>query len=135
MIRLQSDLAELCLAAIDHGLDSVSAEWDTRASLGVVLAAGGYPDSYKKGDPISGLDQPGGAHQKVFHAGTKLVDDEVVTNGGRVLCATALGNSVTEAQQQAYRWCLAAARPSVKILPTDRQRPNSKRVNADMPPP
>jgi len=103
MIRLQSDLAELCLAAIDHGLDSVSAEWDTRASLGVVLAAGGYPDSYKKGDPISGLDQPGGAHQKVFHAGTKLVDDEVVTNGGRVLCATALGNSVTEAQQQAYQ--------------------------------
>ncbi len=103
MIRLQSDLAELCLAAIDHGLDSVSAEWDTRASLGVVLAAGGYPDSYKKGDPISGLDQPGGAHLKVFHAGTKLVDDEVVTNGGRVLCATALGNSVTEAQQQAYQ--------------------------------
>lgn len=103
MIRLKSDLADLCLAALDRRLDAVSAEWDDRASLGVVLAAGGYPDSYSKGDPISGLDQPCGDHQKVFHAGTRLVGNQVVTNGGRVLCATALGNSVTEAQQQAYQ--------------------------------
>jgi len=103
MIRLKSDLASLCLAALDRRLDSISAEWDERASLGVVLAAGGYPESYNTGDPISGLDQPCGDHQKVFHAGTRLVDDQVVTNGGRVLCATALGNSVTEAQQAAYQ--------------------------------
>ena len=103
MIRLKSDLAALCLTALDRKLDSVSAEWDERASLGVVLAAGGYPNSYHKGDQINGLDHPCGDHQKVFHAGTRLVDDQVVTNGGRVLCATALGESVTEAQQAAYQ--------------------------------
>jgi phosphoribosylamine--glycine ligase len=103
MIRLKSDLAGLCLTALDRRLDSASAEWDERAALGVVLAAGGYPESYNKGDPISGLDQSCGDHQKVFHAGTRLVDNQVVTNGGRVLCATALGSSVTEAQQQAYQ--------------------------------
>ena len=67
-----------------------------------MLAAGGYPEDYKKGDLISGLDTPTPAHQKVFHAGTKLVDGNVVTAGGRVLCATALGKTVSEAQQQAY---------------------------------
>jgi len=103
MMRLHSDLAELCLAALEGKLDTVKAEWDTRASLGVVLAAGGYPDSYHKGDVISGLDQPCGEHQKIFHAGTRLSDGQVVTSGGRVLCAVALGDTVTAAQQAAYQ--------------------------------
>lgn len=103
MMRLKSDLAALCLAALDRKLDSVSAEWDSRPSLGVVLAAGGYPDSYGKGDPISGLDLTNDGDQKVFHAGTRLVEGRVVTNGGRVLCATALGETVSKAQQAAYQ--------------------------------
>ena len=103
MIRLQSDLAGLCEAALAGKLDTVKAAWDSRASLGVVLAAGGYPDSYHKGDVISGLDKPCGEHQKVFHAGTRMVNNQVVTNGGRVLCATALGATVTEAQRAAYQ--------------------------------
>lgn len=104
MMRLQSDLNALCLAAIDGRLDSADAQWDSRSSVGVVLAAGGYPQSYNKGDVISGLDSElnNGIDKKVFHAGTKSVNGGTVTNGGRVLCATALGNSVTEAQQNAY---------------------------------
>ena len=104
MLRMQSDLVELCLAAFeDNGLAGKTCNWDPRASIGVVLAAGGYPASYNKGDVISGLPQSEVEGEKVFHAGTKLNDNgEVTTNGGRVLCATALGNSVTEAQQRAY---------------------------------
>lgn len=103
MMRMQSDLVDLCLAAMDgNGLAGKTADWDSRAAIGVVLAAGGYPESYNKGDVISlPTDVP--ANQKVFHAGTKLnAAGEVTTNGGRVLCATALGNTVTEAQEQAY---------------------------------
>ncbi|ACV25668.1 phosphoribosylamine--glycine ligase [Kangiella koreensis] len=100
MSRLQSDLAELCLAALDGKLDSTTAEWDSRAAVGVVLAAGGYPESYNKGDVIHGLDSISGA--KVFHAGTAEKDGQIVTNGGRVLCVVALGDSVTEAQAKAY---------------------------------
>ena len=103
MMRLQSDLVQHCLAAIDQTLDSEQAQWDDRSAVGVVLAAGGYPASYGKGFPISGLDQPLAAHQKIFHAGTIEKDGEVVTNGGRVLCATALGNTVSEAQAEAYK--------------------------------
>ncbi|MBL4821859.1 MAG: phosphoribosylamine--glycine ligase [Gammaproteobacteria bacterium] len=102
MMRLQSDLASLCLAALEQKLDSVSARWDERPALGVVLASGGYPDAYQKGAPISGLKEASDPDRKVFHAGTRLDDGRVVTNGGRVLCATALGNSVTEAQKAAY---------------------------------
>ncbi len=102
MMRLKSDLAELCLAAIAGKLDETQAEWDSRSALGVVLAAGGYPDSFNKGDVISGLPEHDSASQKVFHAGTTIKDGKVVTNGGRVLCAVALGNNVTEAQQSAY---------------------------------
>jgi phosphoribosylamine--glycine ligase len=102
MLRLQSDLVELCLAALDGKLDQVEANYDPRAALGVVLAAGGYPASYAKGDAISGLPESETSGEKVFHAGTRMVGDEVVTNGGRVLCATALGETVTEAQQRAY---------------------------------
>ena len=102
MLRLQSDLSELCLAAIDGNLQEKETQWDVRPSVGVVLAAGGYPGSYAKGKEISGLETCDTINSKVFHAGTKLSDGKVVTNGGRVLCATALGNSVTEAQQAAY---------------------------------
>ena len=102
MMRLNSDLVDLCLQALDHKLDSTSISWDARTSLGVVLAAGGYPDNYSKGDVISGLDGTETESTKVFHAGTAEKDGAVVTSGGRVLCVCALGNSVTEAQQKAY---------------------------------
>lgn len=102
MLRLQSDLIELCLAALKGDLDKVSVQWDPRASVGVVLAAGGYPDAYPKGDVISGLPTSEIAGEKIFHAGTTTKDGKTVTNGGRVLCSTALGNTVLEAQQRAY---------------------------------
>jgi phosphoribosylamine--glycine ligase len=103
MMRLQSDLVELCNAALDKTLDSTTTEWDPRPAVGVVLAAGGYPGDYNKGDVISGLTETSSAEQKVFHAGTAQQGDTIVTNGGRILCATALGNTVTEAQQSAYQ--------------------------------
>jgi phosphoribosylamine--glycine ligase len=105
MMRLKSDLVELCLAAIDKNLDHTITEWDERPSLGVVLAAGGYPDDYAKGHPISGLPSNIGTDLKVFHAGTTQVGDQVVTAGGRVLCACALGDSIAQAQQKAYELC------------------------------
>ncbi|WP_234494718.1 phosphoribosylamine--glycine ligase [Vibrio maritimus] len=102
MMRMQSDMVELCQAAIDKKLDQVESKWDPRASIGIVLAAGGYPASYNKGDVISGLPTTEVEGEKVFHAGTADNDGNVVTNGGRVLCATALGNTVSEAQARAY---------------------------------
>ncbi|WP_394515684.1 phosphoribosylamine--glycine ligase [Pantoea sp. SGAir0430] len=102
MLRLQSDLVALCLAAVDGKLNEQQSQWDPRPSLGVVLAAGGYPGDYNTGDQIHGLpleDVPDG---KVFHAGTTLKDDLVVTSGGRVLCVTALGEDVAAAQKNAY---------------------------------
>ncbi|NVK56008.1 MAG: phosphoribosylamine--glycine ligase [Alteromonadaceae bacterium] len=103
MLRLQSDLVALCLKACDGELADTVIDFDPRAAVGVVLAAGGYPADYAKGDVISGLDEAAKLDGKVFHAGTALKDGNVVTSGGRVLCATALGNNVTEAQQQAYK--------------------------------
>lgn len=103
MLRMKSDLVELCLAACEGKLDAQKSEWDKRASLGVVMAAGGYPGDYRNGDVIHGLPLEDVADGKVFHAGTKLADDEqVVTSGGRVLCVTALGDTVAEAQKRAY---------------------------------
>lgn len=102
MMRLKSDLAALCNAAIDKKLDQVTAEWDQRNALGVVLAAGGYPEKYNSGDVISGIENTETADRKIFHAGTTEKDGKVVTAGGRVLCAVALGDSVTEAQKKAY---------------------------------
>jgi phosphoribosylamine--glycine ligase len=102
LMRLKSDLVELCLAAIDGRLDEVSADWDSRAALGVVLAAEGYPEAYAKGFPISGIDEAQADGAKVFHAGTSLNDGQVVTTGGRVLCVTALGDTVKQAQASAY---------------------------------
>ncbi|WP_047690631.1 phosphoribosylamine--glycine ligase [Vibrio sp. ZOR0018] len=103
MMRMQSDLVELCLAALEGKLDQVESKWDPRASIGIVLAAGGYPADYAKGDVISGLPTQEVMGEKIFHAGTSDQAGEVVTNGGRVLCATALGNTVSQAQQRAYQ--------------------------------
>ena len=102
MMRMKSDLVELCEAALTGDLDKTSTEWDERAALGVVLAAGGYPDAYQKGDVISGLPTQEQADRKIFHAGTQQVGDDIVTSGGRVLCAVALGETILEAQTKAY---------------------------------
>jgi phosphoribosylamine--glycine ligase len=102
MLRMRSSLPDLCLAALEGRLDAATAEWDERPALGVVLAAGGYPGDYAKGDVISGLPETEAGDTKVFHAGTLQADGKVVTAGGRVLCVTALGNDVAEAQRRAY---------------------------------
>jgi len=102
MMRLKSDFSELVEAAIDGRLDQIEAEWDRRVALGVVLAAAGYPDNPRKGDAIIGLDTPTGDAAHVFHAGTALKDDQIVVSGGRVLCVTALGDTVKMAQARAY---------------------------------
>jgi len=105
LLRLQSDLVAHCLAAIDGNLDNQIAQWDSRPAVGVVLAAGGYPGAYKSGDIISGLQSAatGSTDAKLFHAGTAQDGDAVVTSGGRVLCATAMGDSVSQAQRSAYQ--------------------------------
>jgi phosphoribosylamine--glycine ligase len=103
MMRLNSDLTALCEAALDGRLDQISMDWDPRAALGVVLAAGGYPDDVRKGDVIHGLDAAATLPGKVFHAGTASRDGAVVTAGGRVLCAVGLGSTVSAAQTAAYR--------------------------------
>jgi phosphoribosylamine--glycine ligase len=102
MMRLRSDLVEICAATLDGGLGSLAAEWDPRAALGVVMAAGGYPGSYAKGAPISGLGSADSESRKVFHAGTARRDGDVVTAGGRVLCAVGLGETVAKAAGEAY---------------------------------
>jgi len=107
LMRLQSDLVELCQAAVEQKLDQHSAQWDPRACMGVVMAAGGYPGSYKKGLAITGVGTVDagpdtGPDVKVFHAGTTNQNGTIVTSGGRVLCVTALGESVADAQQKAY---------------------------------
>jgi len=102
MMRLKSDLAGICLATLNGTLAEQTADWDSRAALGVVLAAGGYPGAYGKGMEISGLDQADSDVQKVFHAGTDTADDQVVTSGGRVLCVVGLGDSVAAAARSAY---------------------------------
>ena len=102
LLRLNSDLLELCEAALDKRLHQVQAEWDSRASLGVVLAAGGYPGHYEKGQVINGLDAVEGDDVRVFHAGTRLQNGNIVTSGGRVLCVCALGEDVARAQRRAY---------------------------------
>lgn len=102
MHRLQSDLGALCLAALDSRLDQVSAVWDPRPAVGVVLAAGGYPGTYEKGQAIAGLDSDWPSNTKVFHAGTRSEGNAVVTQGGRVLCVSALGDSIAEAIAAAY---------------------------------
>ena len=102
MMRLKSDLVELCLAALAGELDKAESNWDDRAALGVVLAAGGYPEAYQKGAVISGLLGADSDDCKIFHAGTAQVGDNIVTAGGRVLCACALGEDIAVAQNNAY---------------------------------
>jgi phosphoribosylamine--glycine ligase len=102
MMRLKSDLPALCLKAVDGRLDECQTEWDPRPALGVVMAAGGYPEDYAKGDVIEGLPKDESADVKVFHAGTALNHGAAVTSGGRVLCVSALGTTVVEAQKKAY---------------------------------
>jgi phosphoribosylamine--glycine ligase len=103
LLRLKSDLVSHCMAALEGALDQESTQWDPRPAIGVVLAAGGYPGSYRGGDEISGLSEISeSADKKVFHAGTSMSDGKVVTSGGRVLCATAMGDTVSEAQSHAY---------------------------------
>jgi phosphoribosylamine--glycine ligase len=102
LMRLKSDLTELCEAALAGRLDTVTADWDPRAALGVVMAAAGYPDDVRKGDVIQGLDRAAALPGKVFHAGTREDSERVLTSGGRVLCAVGLGSSVKAAQSEAY---------------------------------
>lgn len=103
MMRMQSDLIELCLAAVNGQLSTVKSNWDRRPALGVVMAAGGYPGEYNTQDTIMGLPTETTSNCKVFHAGTSFEKGHVLTNGGRVLCVTALGDTVLEAQQRAYQ--------------------------------
>jgi phosphoribosylamine--glycine ligase len=105
MMRLKSDLAPLCLAAIKGELANTTSEWSDKSAVGVVLAAGGYPGDYAKGLESTALETPLSQGQKVFHAGTTGKEGAVATNGGRVLCATALGDNVSEAAQSAYEVC------------------------------
>ncbi|MFV0277732.1 MAG: phosphoribosylamine--glycine ligase [Parahaliea sp.] len=102
IMRLKSDLFEMCQLAMEGRLNEARAEWDERTAIGVVLAAEGYPESYAKGSIISGLDTFFPGNIKVFHAGTTLEDNNIVTNGGRVLCVTALGRDILDAQQTCY---------------------------------
>ena len=105
MMRLQSDLTALCLAAVRGRLDQAEAVWDPRPALGVVMAAGGYPGSYSKGQVISGLDDANRGTTRVFHAGTQERDGEIVAAGGRVLCVCAMADNVSEAAAAAYSGC------------------------------
>ena len=102
LMRLRSDLPSLCEAAIDGALEGGAIDWDPRSALGVVLAAPGYPETVRLGAPISGLASASALPGKIFHAGTRLVQGQVETSGGRVLCAVGLGADVAAAQQQAY---------------------------------
>ena len=129
MMRLQSDLVELCQLACEGKLDEATIAFDGRPAVGVVLAAGGYPASYGKGDVISGLDTNTNESAKTFHAGTaNNANGEVVTSGGRVLCATALGHSVTDAQKLAYellhqiRWKDVSFRTDIAYRAIEREQ-------------
>ena len=102
LMRLKSDLLEVMLAATSEGLDKIDLEWDRRVALGVVMAAAGYPLNPRKGEVISGLPQDA-EDAVVFHAGTTEKDGQILTSGGRVLCVTALADSVRQAQQKAYQ--------------------------------
>ena len=105
LTRLQSDLAEALLATLEGRLSEVDLHWDPRPAIGVVMAAGGYPDTYDKGDPITGLDLDRPDEVRVFHAGTRFDDQGlIVTSGGRVLCVTALADTLAGARSEVYRW-------------------------------
>jgi phosphoribosylamine--glycine ligase len=129
LMRLQSDLVDLCEAAIEGSLDRIETRWDSRAALGVVMAAGGYPDQFRKGDAIAGLDRAARLPGKVFHAGTAQDGSQVLTAGGRVLCAVGLGDGVAAAQRQAYdlvdtiHWNLVQYRRDIGYRAVAREQP------------
>jgi phosphoribosylamine--glycine ligase len=137
LMRLQSDLSELCLAAVQGKLDQVNVAWDPRPALGVVMAAGGYPGSYTKDHQITGLDDAGSDFTRVFHAGTRLLDGQVVSSGGRVLCVCAMADSVVDAAAAAYagcgriHWEGAFFRPDIGYRAIAREQSNP--ANADGP--
>jgi phosphoribosylamine--glycine ligase len=128
LMRLQSDFPALCEAALDGTLSRFEVRWDTRAALGVVMAAGGYPNAFRTGDPISGLEVAAALPGKIFHAGTRAQDGQIVTAGGRVLCAVGLGDSVGAAQRQAYalvhaiHWNLVQYRLDIGYRAIERER-------------
>jgi phosphoribosylamine--glycine ligase len=128
LMRLQSDLVALCEAALSRSLGSVETSWDPRAALGVVMAAGGYPESYRRGDEITGLEAAARLPGKVFHAGTRRENGKIVTAGGRVLCAVGLGSTVENAQREAYglvdaiHWNLVQYRRDIGYRAVDRER-------------
>src|SRR5438067_2467544 len=128
LLRLESDLTTLCEAALGGRLDALSVQWDPRAALGVVMAAAGYPERVRKGDVIEGLERAAQLPGKIFHAGTRLESGRVLTNGGRVLTATALGASVGEAQRAAYaladtvRWSGVQYRRDIGYRAVERER-------------
>jgi phosphoribosylamine--glycine ligase len=135
LMRLQSDLVDLCEAALAGSLQRIDIRWDSRAALGVVMAAGGYPDTYRKGDAISGLDDAAKLPGKVFHAGTRTDGPDgaqIVTAGGRVLCAVGLGDTVAAAQRQAYdlvhaiHWNLVQYRRDIGYRAIERERGTSE---------
>ena len=136
LFRLRSDLLELIDAALEQRLHDKQAEWDERVALGVVMAAGGYPGDYRKGDQITGLAQNESPSRKVFHAGTTLADGQIRTAGGRVLCAVALGNSVSDAQREAYdlakqiRWENVYYRQDIGYRAVARERDKDIRVTS-----
>jgi phosphoribosylamine---glycine ligase len=115
LMRLESDLTLLCEAALAQGLDRVTARWDPRPALGVVLAAAGYPERARTGDVIEGLTRAALLPGKLFHAGTRLAADRVVTSGGRVLCAVGLGEDVIEAQREAYAFTEVVRWPGMQF--------------------
>ena len=104
LMRLESDLAAALMDTLDGKLDELKLDWDSRPSMGVVMVAGGYPEKYRKGDRITGLELDWPEEIKVFHAGTRLAGDQVVTNGGRVLCVTAVADTLAKARGEVYRW-------------------------------
>jgi len=115
LMRLESDLTVLCEAALAGRLDTVSAQWQARAALGVVMAAAGYPEAVRRGDVIEGLGAAARLPGKIFHAGTRLESGSVRTNGGRVLCAVGLGDGVADAQRQAYALVAAVHWPGMQF--------------------
>jgi len=128
LYRLRSDLVELCLNSFDGRLGQAKLDWDPRAAVGVVMASGGYPGDYPKNRPISGLNEVDGEQVKVFHAGTRLDGDTVLTDGGRVLCVVALGEDVSRARELAYQgvakihWEGAFARSDIAYRAVARER-------------
>ncbi|MDT8450699.1 MAG: phosphoribosylamine--glycine ligase, partial [Wenzhouxiangellaceae bacterium] len=104
LMRLNSDLADALLKTLDGRLGEVELQWDACAAIGVVMAAGGYPGNYRKGDAITGLNLDWPDEIRVFHAGTRCDGENIVTNGGRVLCVTALGETLEKAHGEVYRW-------------------------------